>query len=104
VARTQQLFMQPQPLPAAQALALGLADAVLPTAELDRAAVAWALRLAGQPAHTLAWIKQLMLAQQPSLAQTLALEIQAQSACIAAPEFRAGAAAFLARAGGAGRS
>ncbi len=99
VARAHQMMLRPQPLEAERALESGAADAVVEDDQVQEAAIQAAIRMASQSALALAWTKRLMLAQSPPLQDTLDLEVEAQAACFASPEFSAGAAAFLARKG-----
>lgn len=93
------LMLMPRAVPAQEALLMGLADEVVPTGDLQPAALALAERVARQSAAALAGIKRLLLAQAPGLDAVLEAEVQAQSACFGSDEFRAGVSAFLAKSG-----
>jgi 2-(1,2-epoxy-1,2-dihydrophenyl)acetyl-CoA isomerase len=96
-ARAHLLMLCPEPVSAADALACGLADRVVPDAELDNSAITWAASFAHQSPLATAWLKKLALAQSPPLQPTLDVELAAQAECFRSAEFEAGAAAFLSR-------
>ncbi|WP_202862329.1 enoyl-CoA hydratase-related protein [Antricoccus suffuscus] len=66
--RAFSMFALGEPVPAESALAWGLANSVVPVAELDSAAYAIAARLAAQPAGAVAATKRLM--RSPEALQT----------------------------------
>src|ERR1700742_629681 len=85
-------------LPAAEALALGMVNRVVPAAELDAAADEFALRLAAGPTHTLSLTKRLLNASPDGdraaafLAEAMAQEIQST-----AEDSREGVRSFMER-------
>jgi 2-(1,2-epoxy-1,2-dihydrophenyl)acetyl-CoA isomerase len=81
---------------AAQALAWGLVNRVVPASELQAQAEALATRLAGGPREALASTKQLLNASLTStLAEQLHAEQRAFAACGVNPDFGEGLAAFF---------
>jgi enoyl-CoA hydratase/carnithine racemase len=75
---------------AAEALRIGLANRVVPDAEVVPLAMRWADRLARGPAFAHTMTKQMMESEQGmSLAQAIEAEAQAQAICMAHPDFRA---------------
>ena len=81
---------------AADALAMGLVNRVVPDAEVERAAAELALRLARGPAATLARTKQLL---QQSSGNDLSAQLAAAEECfiagVAGAEFEEGVRAFV---------
>ena len=96
-ARAHQMMLNPEPVTAPAALAAGIADAKVPAIDLAQAAVDWAVRVARQSPLALAGMKRLMLAQSLPVQETLDIEVEAQVACFASPQFQVGAQAFLAK-------
>jgi 2-(1,2-epoxy-1,2-dihydrophenyl)acetyl-CoA isomerase len=95
VARARQMLMLPTPIPAEQALSIGLVDALAePGAALD-AALQDASRLAAAPAQALGVIK-LLLAVAPGLSPFNVLDREAahQAALFGSDDFAEGIAAF----------
>ena len=83
-------------VPAADALRLGIANQVVPFAELDATVNAMAERLAAAPAIAVAKIKAgLNHALTSDLAGALEFEAVNQAACFHSADFREGVAAFL---------
>ena len=81
---------------AAEALACGLVQRVLPREEVLPAAQATARELAARPPLALAWTKRLMRAsEERSLAEVMELEAQLQVAAVATSDHAEGVAAFL---------
>lgn len=58
--KAKELCLLGEPLPAAEAAALGLVNRVVPAAELEAATRDWAARLASRPTRTLGWTKRLL--------------------------------------------
>ena len=83
-------------LPAAEALALGLCEQVVPADRLADEVDALAQRLAQRPPLALAWTKRLLRRSQTAgLEELLELEAQLQRAAIGTADHREGVAAFL---------
>lgn len=83
---------------AEDALRLGLANRVVPMAELDAATATLAARLAAGPTVAYGAMKRLMRQSlERSLPEQLAAEQQAFAHCAATADFREGIAAFYAR-------
>jgi enoyl-CoA hydratase/carnithine racemase len=75
---------------AAEAYRIGLANRVVPEAEVLPLAMRWAERLARGPAFAHTMTKQMMESEHGmSLAQAIEAEAQAQAICMAHPDFRA---------------
>jgi enoyl-CoA hydratase/carnithine racemase len=75
---------------AAEAYRIGLANRVVPDAELAPLCARWAERLARGPAFAHTMTKQMMESEHSlSLAQAIEAEAQAQAICMAHPDFRA---------------
>ncbi len=80
----------------AEAARIGLADRVVPDAELDAAALAWAGELGAGPTAALAIAKRIIAAgMDGSLAAGLALEADGFRECFATADADEGVAAFL---------
>jgi 2-(1,2-epoxy-1,2-dihydrophenyl)acetyl-CoA isomerase len=83
---------------AAEALALGLVNRVVPAAELDEAVASLSKSIATGPATALANAKRLV---NTSLERTLSQQLQAEAAsfgeCASTPDFAEGVSAFLAK-------
>jgi 2-(1,2-epoxy-1,2-dihydrophenyl)acetyl-CoA isomerase len=85
-------------IPAAEALAWGLADRVLPADELAGAATELAVRLSNGPTRSYAASKQAInAAQLAGLAATLDREARLQGELVRSDDFAEGAAAFTAK-------
>ncbi|WP_454719776.1 MULTISPECIES: enoyl-CoA hydratase [Cupriavidus] len=78
-ARAFEMFALGEPLPAAQALAWGLANRIVPADRLHAEASAMAARIAAKPAGSLLAMKGLMRD-----AETLVAQMEAESACFEA--------------------
>jgi enoyl-CoA hydratase/carnithine racemase len=75
---------------AAEAHRIGLANRVVPDAEVVPFSMRWAERLARGPAFAHTMTKQMMESEHTmSLAQAIEAEAQAQAICMAHPDFRA---------------
>jgi enoyl-CoA hydratase/carnithine racemase len=75
---------------AAEAYRIGLANRVVPEAEVAPLALAWAEKLAHGPAFAHSVTKQMMESEHGmSLAAAIEAEAQAQAICMAHPDFRA---------------
>jgi enoyl-CoA hydratase/carnithine racemase len=93
--RAMVMALLAEQLPAAQALAWGLADRVVPDAELMEVAEALAIRLAAGPTQSYAAIKQAVNeASLHRLPEQLELEATLQGALVRTGDFAEGAAAF----------
>ena len=76
-------------IPAKEALAMGLANRVVPDAEVLPLALAWAEKLARGPAFAHTVTKQMLESEYSmSLSQAIEAEAQAQAICMAHPDFR----------------
>jgi enoyl-CoA hydratase/carnithine racemase len=95
VARARQMLMLPKPIPAEEALNIGLVDALAEPGETLDAALQDASRLASAPAEALAVIKSL-LAAAPGLSPFNVLDREAahQAALFGSDDFAEGVAAF----------
>jgi enoyl-CoA hydratase/carnithine racemase len=95
VARARQMLMLPKPIPAEEALNIGLVDALAEPGETLDAALQDASRLAAAPAEALAVIKSL-LAAAPGLSPFNVLDREAahQAALFGSDDFAEGIAAF----------
>jgi 2-(1,2-epoxy-1,2-dihydrophenyl)acetyl-CoA isomerase len=83
---------------APQALALGLVNRVLPTADLDAAVAAAAGKLAQGPQRAVRGVKRLLRGSSgATLSEQLALEAASFGACAGADDFAEGVRAFLAK-------
>ncbi|TDC15301.1 enoyl-CoA hydratase [Streptomyces sp. 8K308] len=97
-ARATDLLLFPRRMDAAEAERLGIAQRVVPDAELPAAAREIAARLAKGPTVAYAALKQaLAFAAEHSLAATLDLEARLQATAGATADHRAAVAAFLAK-------
>jgi enoyl-CoA hydratase/carnithine racemase len=75
---------------AAESLRMGLANRVVPDAEVVPTALAWAEKLARGPAFAHRMTKQMLESEHGlSLAAAIEAEAQAQALCMAHPDFRA---------------
>jgi 2-(1,2-epoxy-1,2-dihydrophenyl)acetyl-CoA isomerase len=94
--RAKEIVYSARPVPAAEALALGLATEVVPDAELESAALALAQRFAADPGFSFGVTKKLFKSMAvPSLETFLDMEAWAQEACLMTTDHREGVAAFL---------
>ncbi len=95
VARTRQMLLLPRPIPADEALDIGLVDALAEPGEAFEAALADATRLAAGPAQAYAVVKSL-LAVAPGLSPFNVLDREAahQAALFGSDDFAEGIAAF----------
>ena len=76
-------------VPAKEAFAMGLANRLVPDAEVVPLARSWAERLARGPAFAHTVTKQMLESEHGmSLAQAIEAEAQAQAICMAHPDFR----------------
>lgn len=94
-ARAKDLVFSGRRVPAAEAAAIGLVDAVVPTSELLDRAVAEARRYAGGPLVALRAAKQLIDGAGGDLTTGLDLERAAFSMLFGTEDWRSGAASFL---------
>ena len=98
VAKTKELCMTGDPVSAAEALRIGLVDAVFPQAELMAKVKAVAERIAANGPLAVAEVKRLVhLGQSMSLDAALALEQRSFGMIFATADQREGMAAFLAK-------
>jgi len=96
--RAKELLITARPLPAAEALAWGLVNRVVPAGQALAEAQALARSIAGFSPHALRHAKALAdSAATATLAEQLAAEALAQGECVESAEFQAAVAAFLAR-------
>lgn len=94
--RAKEIVYSARPVPATEALALGLATEVVADNALEGAALALATRLAADPAFSFGVTKKLFKSMaQPSLETFLDMEAWAQEACLMTADHREGVAAFL---------
>lgn len=97
-ARATELLMFPRTVKAAEALTLGLATQVVPSAELAATAREFALRLATGPTVAYGAIKaSLDFGASHSLSETLDKENELQTLAGASEDHRIAVAAFLAK-------
>ncbi|WP_328468894.1 enoyl-CoA hydratase-related protein [Streptomyces sp. NBC_00448] len=95
-ARAAELLLFPRPVPAQEALALGLVHQVLPAAELAQAAVAVARRLADGPTVAYAAMKEaLAYGASHTLEESLAHEDTLQARAGASADHREAVSAFV---------
>lgn len=96
VARAKELIFSGRAVQADEALRIGLADRVLPAAELVDTAVAWLRELAQQPRTAQALAKSILnRSLELSLEEVNALGSQAQALCYASPDHQDAVRAFL---------
>lgn len=94
--RALELSLEAERIPATRCVELGLANRVVPDAQLQAAAREWAERLTHAAPLAVRGTKQVMRAAVgATLRQTILDEAQAQSHCIGSADFREGVAAFL---------
>jgi 2-(1,2-epoxy-1,2-dihydrophenyl)acetyl-CoA isomerase len=92
-ARARQALLYARTFQAAEALAIGLADEVVPDDRIAEQAMERAKELAALPSHALALTKQ-MIARADTAEATLEFEVMAQALCFASDDFKEGVAAF----------
>jgi 2-(1,2-epoxy-1,2-dihydrophenyl)acetyl-CoA isomerase len=96
--RAAAMLMLAEPVAAAQALEMGLVNAVIPAADLPAAAAELAARLAAGPTQAYAAIKRtLAVAAVSDLDTALDAEADAQAACGATADHQNATRAFLAK-------
>jgi 2-(1,2-epoxy-1,2-dihydrophenyl)acetyl-CoA isomerase len=94
--RAFQLCVETEKVPAARCLELGLANRVVPGAELVEHALGWAAELAERAPVAIAATKQAMRqAMHLSWNDTVSAEARLQNTCVASSDAREGIAAFL---------
>ncbi|MCL4800255.1 MAG: enoyl-CoA hydratase/isomerase family protein [Burkholderiales bacterium] len=94
--KAAELLMLSERIDAATALALGLANRVVPAAQLEEETMRLAARLARGPTLALGRLKHLLReSARNGLDAQLAAEIEAFGACAASDDFKAGVRAFL---------
>jgi 2-(1,2-epoxy-1,2-dihydrophenyl)acetyl-CoA isomerase len=98
VRKAMEIFLLSERFGAADALALGIVNKVVPPAELDAATAAIARSIATGPVQAMRRTKRLV---RESLARTLSEQLQAEavsfSECAASLDFVEGITAFLAK-------
>lgn len=92
-ARARQALLYARTYKAADALALGLADDVVPDGMIAEKAMERAMELAALPSHALALTKR-MMEHSADPQSVLDFEAMAQALCFATDDFREGVAAF----------
>ena len=98
IAKAKELCMTGDAVNAAEALRIGLVDAVVPAAELMTKVKAVAARIAANGPHAVAEVKRLIqLGQSTSLDVALALEQRSFGLTFATEDQKEGMAAFLAK-------
>lgn len=91
-----ELSLEGERVPAARCAELGLANRVVPDAQVLPAALEWAERITHAAPLAIRGTKQVMRrAATSTLAQTISDEAQAQSTCIGSSDFKEGVTAFL---------
>lgn len=96
--RAYQLCVECERVPAARCLELGLANRVVPTAELEAESLAWAESLAERAPLAMARTKLAMRAAMTlSFSEAVAYEARLQNACVVSADAQEGVAAFLAK-------
>ncbi|HVB52619.1 MAG TPA: enoyl-CoA hydratase-related protein [Candidatus Acidoferrales bacterium] len=91
-AAARELLLLGQPIGAERAFQLGLANRVIPAAQLQEAALEWAVSLAALPAPVLRNLKRTLASAEAgeSLAAVLRFETQAQAEALASEDAREG--------------
>jgi enoyl-CoA hydratase len=98
VAKAKELCMTGDTINANEALRIGLADAVVPAAELVSKVIALAERIAANGPHAVAEVKRLVHeGQSLTLEEALVAEQAAFAECFATQDQKEGMAAFLAK-------
>jgi 2-(1,2-epoxy-1,2-dihydrophenyl)acetyl-CoA isomerase len=93
--RALQLCVEAERIPAARCLEWGLCNRVVPPAELQAAAQAWARALAQRPTLAVGWTKQaLCAAMSTTLEASIHLEADLQAQAVATADHREGVLAF----------
>ncbi|HWB66361.1 MAG TPA: enoyl-CoA hydratase-related protein [Mycobacteriales bacterium] len=96
--RAAAMLMLAEPVPAAQALEMGLVSAVVADDQLETAAAGLATKLAAGPTAAYAEVKRtLAFAASHSLTESLDQEARAQARCGATADHRNAVSAFLAK-------
>ena len=105
VSKAKELIFSGRTVPADEALRIGLADRVLPAAELLDASVTWLRELAQLPRTAQALAKSVLnRSLELSLEEVNALGSQAQALCYATPDHQESVRTFLASRGRGTRS
>jgi 2-(1,2-epoxy-1,2-dihydrophenyl)acetyl-CoA isomerase len=95
-ARALELFLSAEMVDAPRLLALGLANKVVPAAQLGEATRAWAGQIAAAPPQAVRRAKAAVYqSERSTLDQMLTYELESQLACFATQDFSEGLAAFL---------
>ncbi len=93
--RAFQLAIESEPIPAARCLELGLANRVVPAAELDRESEKWADRIAALPPLAVRLTKRaLQSASQSTLEEAIDMEARLQQQAGESHDFQEGIRAF----------
>jgi 2-(1,2-epoxy-1,2-dihydrophenyl)acetyl-CoA isomerase len=95
VGRAKQLLLQARMVKGPEALALGMADQVVPDAGVLDAALAQARVFAAQPAHAFALVKRQLHLHPTDLEVSLETETMGQALSFATADFAEGRSAFL---------
>jgi 2-(1,2-epoxy-1,2-dihydrophenyl)acetyl-CoA isomerase len=95
VGRAKQLLLQARMVKGPEALALGMADQVVPDDQVMAAALAQARVFAEQPAHAFALVKRALHMHPQSLEASLEMEAMAQALGFNTADFEEGRSAFL---------
>ena len=94
--RAYEIAIEGERIPAERCLELGLANKVVPAAQLDTIALAWARKLAERPTVALGLTKQAMqYAHLHDLASTIEYEARLQKRTIPSHDFMEGVMAFI---------
>jgi 2-(1,2-epoxy-1,2-dihydrophenyl)acetyl-CoA isomerase len=94
--RAFQLCIEAERIPAARCLDLGLSNRVVPAANLQQEALAWAHSLAQRPTLAIGWTKHALgAAVTTTLEATIHLEADLQAQAIATDDHREGVMAFV---------